>query len=75
MYIPFMYITIDYTFLVQVACTFVAVLMHYFFLAAFTWMLCEGLFLFMFLNFVFYNGFFSKWYFYLGLGWGKLYDT
>ena len=35
-------------------------------------MLCEGIFLFLYLNYVFYNGFFTKWYFYIGLGWGKL---
>ena len=34
-------------------------------------MLCEGVFLFIFINFVFYKGFFTKWYFYLGLGWGE----
>ena len=34
-------------------------------------MLCEGIFLFVFINFVFYKGFLSKWHFYLGLGWGK----
>ena len=34
-------------------------------------MLCEGIFLFIYINFVFYKGFFSKWHFYLGLGWGK----
>ena len=75
MCISFMYITNNHAFFAQVACTVVAALMHYFFLAAFAWMLCEGIFLFLFLNFVFYNGFFAKWYFYLGLGWGKLYDA
>ena len=34
-------------------------------------MLCEGIFLFIYINFVFHKGFFSKWHFYLGLGWGK----
>ena len=50
----------------------VAILLHYFFLATFVWMLCEGIFLFIFLNFVFYTGFLSKWYIYFALGWGKL---
>ena len=40
-------------------------------MAAFVWMLCEGLYLFIFINFVFYSGFFIKRNFYLGLGWGK----
>ena len=59
----------------QAACTAVAVILHYFFLAAFVWMLCEGIFLFIYINFVFYKGFFMRWYFYLGLGWGESFIT
>ncbi|XP_065914251.1 adhesion G protein-coupled receptor L3-like [Dysidea avara] len=54
----------------EVACAVVAGLLHYFFLAAFTWMLCEGIYLFVHLNFIFYSGFFTKWYFFVGLGYG-----
>ena len=50
----------------------VAILLHYFFLAAFTWMLCEGIFVFIYFNYLFYTGFFAKKYFYFGFGWGKL---
>ena len=35
-------------------------------------MLCEGIFLYIYLNFLFYDGFFVKWYFFLSVGWGKL---
>ena len=35
-------------------------------------MLCEGIFLFIFLNYVFYSGIMTKWYMYFGIGWGKL---
>ena len=59
-------------FLFQVGCTAVAILLHYFFLAVFVWMLCEGIFVFIYFNFIFYTGFFAKRYFYFGLGWGKL---
>lgn len=38
-------------------------------------MLCEGIYLFIFINFVFYKGFFYEWYFYLGLAWGKSLNT
>ncbi|XP_065913065.1 hemicentin-1-like isoform X2 [Dysidea avara] len=54
----------------EVACGVFAGLLHYFFLAAFAWMLCEGIYLFVHLNFVFYDGFFTKWYFFFGLGYG-----
>jgi len=48
-----------------------AILLHYFFLAAFSWMLCEGILMFVMLNFVFYEGFFKSRKFFLLLGWGK----
>ena len=41
----------------------VAILLHYFFLAAFVWMLCEGIFVFIYFNYIFYTGFFAKKYF------------
>ncbi|XP_065910088.1 uncharacterized protein [Dysidea avara] len=54
----------------HVGCFIVAVLLHYFFIAAFCWMLCEALLLFALLYFVFYQGFFKSWKFYSILGWG-----
>ena len=44
---------ISMTLIVQVGCAIVAVLLHYFFLSAFCWMLCEGIFLFLLLVVVF----------------------
>ncbi|XP_041379130.1 latrophilin-like protein LAT-2 [Gigantopelta aegis] len=40
-------------FLVSIGCGFIAALLHYFFLAAFCWMLCEGIMLFLQLVIVF----------------------
>ena len=57
---------------IQVGCMAVAILLHYFFLAAFAWMLCEGIFVFIYFNYLFYTGLFAKKYFYFGFGWGKL---
>ena len=39
--------------LLQIACGFVAALLHYFFLAAFSWMMCEGICLYIMLVQVF----------------------
>ena len=39
--------------LLQIACGFVAALLHYFFLAAFSWMMCEGICLYLMLVKVF----------------------
>ncbi|XP_065910295.1 uncharacterized protein [Dysidea avara] len=51
-------------------CLVVALLLHYLFLAAFSWMLCEGFLLFLLLYLVFYKGFFKEWKFFTCLGWG-----
>ena len=55
----------------QASCLIVAILLHYFFLAAFSWMLCEGILLFIMLKFVFYRGFLKSKVFFLLLGWGE----
>ena len=48
----------------------VTVLLHYFFLAAFCWMLCEGIMIYILLVKVFYNGFFKQLPFHMAIGWG-----
>ena len=53
------------------SCLTVAILLHYFFMAAFCWMLSEGVLLFIMLYFVFYNGFFKRKRFFFAIGWGK----
>ena len=55
---------------IQVACIVVTVLLHYFFLAAFCWMLCEGIIIYVLLAQVFYDGFFKRLRFYSMIGWG-----
>ncbi|XP_065676288.1 adhesion G-protein coupled receptor G4 isoform X6 [Hydra vulgaris] len=49
-------------------CTFIAVLLHYFFTAAFGWMLCEGIHLYVKIVSVYNN--WAKMYFYHCIGWG-----
>ena len=71
-----MYLTIylcDLLFYVhmQGGCKFVALLLHYIFLSAFCWMLCEGIVIYILLYFVLYKGFFLNWKFYIALGYGK----
>ena len=58
--------------IMQVGCAFVAALLHYFFLAAFCWMLCEGVMLYLMLVVVF-SKLSKKWWFFLILGWGEGY--
>ena len=58
--------------IMQVGCALVAALLHYFFLAAFCWMLCEGVMLYLMLVVVFSN-LSKKWWFFLILGWGEGY--
>ena len=53
----------------QGGCAFVATLLHYFFLAAFSWMLCEGVMLYLMLVVVF-SKLSKRWWFFLILGWG-----
>ena len=53
------------------SCLIVAILLHYFFMAAFCWMLSEGVLLFIMLYFVFYQGFFQRKKFFFAIGWGK----
>ncbi|XP_065909619.1 uncharacterized protein [Dysidea avara] len=52
------------------ACKVVAALLHYFFTAVFTWMLCEGIMLYFLLVKVFNTGLGQKKWFYLAIGWG-----
>ena len=54
------------------SCLTVAILLHYLFMAAFCWMLSEGVLLFIMLYFVFYKGLFKRKRFYFAVGWGKL---
>ena len=54
----------------QIGCGFIAALLHYFFLAAFCWMLCEGIMLFLQLVIVF-SSLSKRWYLYLLIGWGN----
>ena len=54
----------------QIGCAFVAGLLHYFFLASFCWMLCEGVMLYLMMVVVF-SKLSKKWWFYLLLGWGE----
>ena len=57
----------------QAVCVFVAALLHYFFLAAFCWMLCEGIYLFLILVIVL-TTLSKKWWLFLLIGWGKTFD-
>ncbi|XP_065911491.1 adhesion G-protein coupled receptor D1-like isoform X1 [Dysidea avara] len=54
----------------RAACIVVTVLLHYFFLATFSWMLCEGIIIYVLLVKVFYKGFFKRLPFYFLVGWG-----
>ena len=49
-----------------------AFLLHYFFTAVFTWMLCEGIMLYFLLVKVFNTGIGQRKLLYLSLGWGKI---
>ncbi|KAL5505569.1 hypothetical protein EMCRGX_G007022 [Ephydatia muelleri] len=51
------------------ACIFVAAILHYFLLASFSWMLCEGVMLFVLLVLVFRKRSAKWWYFFI-FGWG-----
>jgi len=55
----------------KASCLIVAILLHYFFMAAFSWMFCEGFLLFVTLQFVFYEGLFNRRKFYFVFGWSK----
>ena len=55
----------------KTSCLIVAILLHYFFMAVFSWMLCEGILLFIMIKLVFYHGFLNSRAFFLLLGWGK----
>ena len=57
----------------QVSCIVVAALLHYLFLAAFCWMLCEGVMMFLLLVVVF-SKLSNRWWFFLLIGYGKLND-
>ncbi|XP_065903386.1 adhesion G protein-coupled receptor L3-like isoform X5 [Dysidea avara] len=52
------------------SCLIVAILLHYFFMAAFSWMLCEGILLFISLRYLFYEGAFLSRKFFFLTGWG-----
>ncbi|XP_065894114.1 uncharacterized protein [Dysidea avara] len=51
-------------------CIFVTTLLHYLFLAVFSWSLCEGMMVFAMFVKPFYKGFFQQMLFYLIVGWG-----
>ncbi|XP_065913586.1 adhesion G protein-coupled receptor L4-like [Dysidea avara] len=51
-------------------CIVVTTFLHYFFLAVFCWMLCEGIIILFMLLAVFYKGLFQEMYFFMFLGWG-----
>ncbi|XP_065903385.1 adhesion G protein-coupled receptor L3-like isoform X4 [Dysidea avara] len=55
---------------VMTSCLIVAILLHYFFMAAFSWMLCEGILLFISLRYLFYEGAFLSRKFFFLTGWG-----
>ena len=55
----------------QVACVFVAALLHYLFTTVFFWMLCEGIMLYLMLVVVF-SQISKKWWIFFIIGWGKL---
>ena len=57
----------------QGGCAFVAALLQYLFLAAFCWMMCEGIMLYLMLVVVF-STLSKKWWFFLLLGWGECID-
>ena len=56
----------------QIACAFVAALLHYLFTAVFFWMLCEGIMLYLMLVVVF-SQISKKWWIFFIIGWGKFY--
>ena len=60
-----------YSLLQQIGCTIVAALLHYFFTAVFTWMLCEGIMIYFHLVKIFNTGLGQRRLFYFALGWGK----
>ena len=49
----------------------VAILLHYFFLAVFCWMLCEGIIILVMFFALFYKGIFQRLFFFMIIGWGK----
>ena len=51
----------DHKLTLQVACAFVAALLHYLFLSAFCWMLCEGIMLYLLLHIVLSNMAKKRW--------------
>ena len=53
---------------VQITCIIVASLLHYFFLALFCWMLCEGVVLY---SLTAGTELKKKWYMFYLFGWGK----
>lgn len=55
----------------KIGCKAVTALIQYFFLVAFSWMLCEGIMLYLMLVRVF-STLKEKWWFFLLLGWGEL---
>lgn len=57
--------------LIQDGCRFVAVLLHYLFLCAFCWMLCEGVLLYLLLRVVF-SEMAKTWWPFLLIGYGKI---
>ena len=60
--------------ILQDGCTFVAVILHYLFLSAFCWMLCEGVLLYLLLRVVF-SEMAKMWWPFLLIGYGKYWTT
>ena len=58
----------------QGACIFVAAWLHYFFLSSFSWMLCEGIMLYLMLVVVF-SKLSKKWWFFMIIGYGEFATT
>ena len=58
----------------QILCTVVAALLHYFFLCAFCWMLCEGIMLYLLLVVVF-SKMAKQWWPFLIIGYCMLYTS
>ena len=54
---------------VQISCKLVSALLHYFFLSAFCWMLCEAIMMYL-LVIVVFSDWATRWYLYMLIGWG-----
>ena len=57
--------------ILQVACIVVTSVLHYLFLAVFSWAICEGIIIYVLFVALFYKGIFQRLYVLLVIGWGK----